>query len=435
MARSDEGFMVGLLEGGVAYFDGNEWQIFPVDPDHPEAGVNDLHVTGQGELLAVAERGGLRFNWEAAMWEVIPQLDGFAANAILEDSDGQLWFAGVGGVYRFDPGLGDWEFTEAGGDELPAWNVTDAVVDEAGVVWFGLAGSGLSRLEAGEWQVWSIGEGPAGNNIASLVEDGDGNIWATLDDGLGVIRYTPADGTWQTFTEADGALDWPGPVGLDRQGRVWIGGWASARFFDGGAWRLFQNDALGEVQAWAISQDEAGAMWFGTERGIVRLDAGDGSAQAFSADDGLPAGGAFYLLPLGNSLVLANVDNKLMAFDGSGWERLFPDQDEVYQIAGGPSGEAWVAGGEWIFVYDGNTWEAIAVPEGWVDRLAVGPDGAVWAGGGDGLARFDPAQGSWEYLAPGDGLLSNHVQALLVARDGAVWVGTDGGLGRYREGQ
>jgi ligand-binding sensor domain-containing protein len=107
----------------------------------------------------------------------------------------------------------------------------------------------------------------------------------------------------------------------------------------------------------------------------------------------------------------------------------------VSQIVGGPSGEAWVAGGDRLFVYDGSTWEAIDVPKGWVERLAVGPDGAVWAGGGDGLARFDPAQGSWKYLAPGDGLLSSHVQALLVARDGAVWVGTDAGLGRYRAGQ
>jgi hypothetical protein len=176
-------------------------------------------------------------------------------------------------------------------------------------------------------------------------------------------------------------------------------------------------------------------MWFGTETGIVRLDADDGSAQAFSADDGLPEGGAPQLLPVGNGLVLANVGYKLMAFDGSGWERLLPDQDEVYQLAQAPSGEVWVAGGEWLFVYDGAAWETIAIPEWWVDRLAVGPDGAIWAGGGDGLARFDPAQGSWEYLEPGDGLLSSHVQTLLVARDGAVWVGTDAGLGRYRQGQ
>jgi ligand-binding sensor domain-containing protein len=176
-------------------------------------------------------------------------------------------------------------------------------------------------------------------------------------------------------------------------------------------------------------------MWFGTEAGIVRIDPGDGSAQVFTTDEGLPEGDALQVFPLGNGQVLANVGYHLMIFDGTGWERLFPDQDEVYQLAGAPSGEAWVAGGDRIFVYDGAAWNTISVPELWIEQLAVGPDGTVWAGSWDGLARFDPVQGAWEYLEPGDGLLSNHVQALLVTHDGVVWVGTDGGLGRYGPGQ
>jgi ligand-binding sensor domain-containing protein len=428
----DGTFVIGLEEDGVAYFDGDEWRTFIVDPDYPEAGVNDLYLTGEGGLLAATERGVLSFDSETETWEVISQLDGFSTNAILEDSNGLFWFAGEGGVYRLDPSLGDWEFYESQSEELPASEVTDVVEDEGGVLWFGLAGCGLSRFEEGEWEVWDIGEGPAGNHITSIVEDGDGNIWVTLDDGLGISRFSPANSAWETFTEEDGAQDWPGQAAVDREGRVWIGAWASARFFDGEMWHEFESDVLGESSVSAIAQDESGAMWFGTDEStIVRFDPGDGSAQVFTTGDGLPEGEVDQILSTRHDLVLANVDSKLMVFDGTGWRREFPDHDEIYQITIAPSGQVWVAGGDRLFLYDGDTWDTISVPELWIEQLSVGSDGAVWGGGWDGLARFDPEKHTWEYLEAGDGLLSGDVNALLAARNGAVWVATSTGLGRY----
>ncbi len=432
LLNADGVFVAGLSEGGVAFFDGEGWQIFGVDPDYPEAGVNDLYLTREGELLAATDWGVLRLDTDAESWDVIPQLDGFPTNAILEDSGGLLWFAGEGGVFRFDPGVGDWEFTEAESDELPAWSVTAVVEDEDGGLWFGLAGGGLSRFQDGEWQVWAVGGGLAGNAINSIVEDRGGNLWVTFDGGGGISRYSPATDTWEVFTEEDGALNWPSPPAVDREGRVWIGGWASARFFDGERWHTFENDALGEHSVWAITQDESGGMWFGTEGSIVRFDPGDGSAQVFTGRDGLPDGGVWQLSSARDGLILATVGDKLMVFDGTGWRREFPDHDEVYQITKTPSGEVWVAGGDRLFVYDGEVWDTIRVPDSlWITALSVAPDGTVWAGSWDKLAHFDPESHTWEDLEPGGGTLPNAVTAVLVAHDGAVWVGTPGGLGRY----
>jgi ligand-binding sensor domain-containing protein len=435
----DGTFVVGLEEGGSAYFDGEAWHTSIVDPDYPEAGVNDLYLTREGELLAAVDRGFLQFNTETDVWDLIPQLDDFGAEAILEDSRGQLWFTGRGGVFRFDPDLGDWEFYESESDELPAYAVNAVIEDEDGVLWFGLGGSGLSRFEDGEWEVWEIGEGPAGNYIESIVEDDEGNIWATMGDGYGIGRYSPTSEEWEAFTEEDGALNWPSPAFVDQAGQVWIGEWATARYFDGEMWQELQNNALSEANVWAITQDTSGVMWFGTDEGtILRYDPSDGTTQTFTGRDGLPEGEVEYLHAVGDSLILAVIDYRLAVFDGTGWRHELPDYDNIHQIITAPSGEIWVAGGERLFVYpagmteySSDAWETINASDVWIDVLSAGPDGAVWGGSWDGLARFDPEQHTWEYLEPGDGGLTHYVEAVLVARDGAIWVGTVAGLGRY----
>jgi ligand-binding sensor domain-containing protein len=433
MLRDGNGaFWVGLDEKGVARFDGKEWQTFAVDPDNPDAGVSDLVLTSQGELLAAASavRVVCRFKPDAGTWEPIPQLDGFPTNAILEDADGILWFAGDGGVYRFDPQTNDWESYEAESQELPGRDITSVAEDADGALWFGMDGSGLSRFKDGQWETWAVGKGPAGNDIGSIVEDGAGNIWGIIGGGGGVGRYNPTTDAWKTFTEKNGALDWPGVLAVDRKGQVWMGGWASVRFFDGERWHPIESDALGEYNVWAITQDESGAMWFGTEVNIIRYNPDDGSTQIFTTSDGLPEGQTYQLASAPDGLIVANVSGKLVVFDGTHWRLQFPDH-QIDQITTAPSGEVWVAGGDRFFVYDGKTWNTIDAPELWVAVLSVGPDGIVWAGSGDGLARFDPKGQAWRRLKPGDGALPTSVKALLVAHDGALWVGTPAGLGRY----
>lgn len=423
--------VVGTDEDGVAYFDGGEWQVSIIDPDRPDVGVNDLYVTSEGELLAATWEGVYQLDSEAEMWDPVPQLD-FSAYAILEDSSGLFWFAGEGGVYRFDPTLGDWESYESQSEELPAWVVTSVAEDEDGVLWFGSAGGGLSRLKDGAWEVWAIGQGPAGNDIEALAEDNDGNIWMAMDNGRGLSRYSPATDQWQSFDKKDGALDWPTPPFVDGEGQVWIGSWASARFFDGEMWHRFENEALDESSVTAIAQDESGAMWFGQEEAtIVRLEPEGGSAQVFTSSDGLPDGEVSQLLPTSYGLTMGTISGKLMVFDGTQWRQELSDQDEISRIATAPSGQVWVAGGEELFVYDGQAWDSISVPDLWVAELAVGPDGVIWAGSWDGLGRYDLQEHTWKYPEPGPGQISESMQDILVARDGTVWVATYRGLGRY----
>jgi ligand-binding sensor domain-containing protein len=418
---------VGLDGGGTARFDGSQWQVFTVDRDNPESSVNVLYLTSGGDLLAATWRGVWRFKSDTAAWELIPELDGFDANAILEDSGGALWFAGHGGISRFDSKTATWQSYESNADQFPAGDITALVQDADGDLWFG-TDSGLSRLEGDKWETWTLGGGVPGNDISALAEDGDGAIWI-VDIDKGISRHDAAN-TWRTFTEADGAPSWFDLLGVDHKGQVWIGDGTTLRFFDGQVWQSFENKALDGASVGAIAQDESGAMWFGTDSGIIRLDSDGGNAEVFSTGDGLPDGEISQLVVTGDFAV-ANADDKLMVYDGTTWRRQFPDHDAIYQMALAPSGEVWVAGGNLLFNFDGKAWKTIEVPEVWIAYLAVGSDGTIWGGGSDGLTHFDPKRQTWKYMKPGDGQLPTDVNGLLVAHDGALWVATSAGLGRY----
>ena len=149
-------------------------------------------------------------------------------------------------------------------------------------------------------------------------EDQEGTLWiGTLDQGLCRLRQQPI-----TVYRHPGspAFNLIGPIRQDRMGRVWLGSGGLARFkdgrfenfyrphrsrdprdlsnrvsslwedTDGGIWAAtldgivrFRDGQLREEQdlssqvkghVWSISQDRYGALWFGGEQGLYRLQEG-----------------------------------------------------------------------------------------------------------------------------------------------------------------
>jgi ligand-binding sensor domain-containing protein len=243
-------------------------------------------------------------------------------------------------------------------------------------------------------------DAPNLRRVRDLLVDAEGRLWIAHRDGLTALH----EGTWRTWTAADGLL--PGPtlsLCLDRDGRLWVGGENGVSMRDGEGWRQITTaDGLGAPEVDVIFQDGAGVMWFGsaspTRGGLSRYDGR--SWQFFTTREGLTHD---------------SVNAIIEARDGTLWIATgFADR----------GGATRLADGEWsgLTRQDGLAGEKVrTVFQDHDDRLWFGSEY-------DGLAIHDGA--TWRILTPEDGLSGWEVKEIVQDRDGAYWLGTEDGVTR-----
>jgi diguanylate cyclase (GGDEF)-like protein len=182
----------------------------------PAEGIHSLLLAHDGTLWIGHRHGTLtrmgvpgRFNTYRD-----PLAADAAFNALLEDSEGQIWVGSYGaGLMRFVHG----RFVHV--------TATGAVVALAqtpdGAIWAGTDGDGLLRLLDGRIQRFTIANGLLSDHIISLLADSDGSLWVGCTAaGLNLIR----NGYIRSFTQNDGLSDaTAGDLVEDSFGNLWMG--------------------------------------------------------------------------------------------------------------------------------------------------------------------------------------------------------------------
>jgi signal transduction histidine kinase/ligand-binding sensor domain-containing protein len=221
--------------------------------------------------------------------------------SVLLDRSGAWWIATPAGLARY--GALPFEALPRAApkmvyttrDGLGGNDVSAVFEDAAGAIWAGAYDSEapLARLVPGavRFQSFRASDGlPAGAPLAFL-EDGGGSLWIGFGAG-GPVRHR--GGAFERLGPAQGA-----PEGfvhdflLDRAGRLWIAnGGAGALRVDAPAGPLravslktTEGPATGSVLC--LAEDAAGFLYFGTTRGVDRLDPKTGRFRHFTTADGL----------------------------------------------------------------------------------------------------------------------------------------------------
>ena len=104
--------------------------------------------------------------------------------SIHADPEGRIW-AGTwgGGVSRYDGG----KWTNLTVKDGLAGNIVYAIVQESnGTLWFGTNG-GVSRYDGKTWQSFTRREGLLDTNVYALAVDGKGSVWAGTRRGVARI--------------------------------------------------------------------------------------------------------------------------------------------------------------------------------------------------------------------------------------------------------
>ncbi|MGB3542308.1 ligand-binding sensor domain-containing protein, partial [Rubrivirga sp.] len=333
---------------------------------------------------------------------------------------------------------------------LPSAVVHSITQDALGFIWVGTE-AGLVRLDGIEVKTYTAtGDSSAlgGSLVQALAPGPGGDVWVGSSSGLS--RYDAARDRFDVVGGLPGSnvLE----VTADGAGGAWVG-------TDGGAARVLEGGGVtigpsGVVRA-ILPYD--GAVWFGTDESVVRLDA-DGQTQSFQSDSLGTLAVSDIVATSTGTFLLGTMGEGLVAFDPAtgrfevvdiGEGLLARNVTDVYED---PSGTVWVAtlggglrsvilGGDTplIRIYESAPEDIGSISDDQISSVFEDRQGILWVGTYGGLDRVDRSRGAATRIrhdAQDPGTLSSGVvQAVLEDGEGVLWVGTDESLDRSSDGR
>ena len=388
--------------------------------------------------------------WCPGAWALDPALDvsqyahtawkvgeGFTKGTIVsiaQTPDGYLWLGTEFGLLRFD-GVRSVPWQPPPGQHLPSTYIRRLLVARDGTLWIGtwkglaswkdgkltqypeLAGQIISALlEDREGTVWAGGQafpppgklcaihggtaqcfgedGALGHGVASLFEDGKGNLWMGALDGLWQWKPGPPK-----FYSLPGEPDGIRGLAEDDDGTLLIGMRGGMRRLVGGKPEPYPLP--GNVQHFVtrrLLRDRDGGLWVGTsDRGLVHVH--QRQTDVFSLPDGLTG-------------------------------------DDVLALFQDREGSVWAATLNGLDRFRDFAVTTLSVKQG-LSSAAVGSvladrDGSVWLGTYGGLNRWN--NGKITIARTGsvkrDGKLNGLAPNSLFQDDrGQIWISTNAGVG------
>ena len=347
-------------------------------------------------------------------------------NAILQDSQGFIWFANQAGLDRYD----GYSFSHISQKPtprgaLPRKYVLAMALDRFGNMWIGTDGSGLASREGATGiitaavKVRGTPVTAPNERIQSLYVDREDRVWVgTADAGVVVIDQT--HGTFRRLrhdSRDDTSLsdDSVRTVFEDQRGRIWVGTDKGLDRVDPLTGKVNRHPtrsnpdvaaAPEQTQVNALLEDSEGVLWVGTTAGLLRLDPRVANAVAYhhSEQDA-------------SSLPSDNVTALL--------------EDEAHRI--------WIGTGDGLALWNRTTGrfstyrhdgaDPASLPSNDIHSLYQDRGGVIWVGTeSDGAARWNPR--SWSFGHHQIPKLNGHgvanIGAFTEDQHGTLWVATLG---------
>jgi ligand-binding sensor domain-containing protein/two-component sensor histidine kinase len=297
-------------------------------------------------------------------------------NAIAIDAEDRIWCATDGGLYRAADVAGLNLTFEAVAPRPPLAIGMSALVDSHGRLWFGMRNEVIEVVHE-RVIVYNAADEVGQFTISDMVEDLDGRI--LVANSSDVFEFIAPDDF----------------AGRGRWQRVWASSQIPrlARLATSVGASIFHAMAgTFELGIHSLAADSTGALWIGTERGLIKYK--DGRQSFYTQAEGL-----------GHNIVMS----------------LFVDRDRNLWIGTGGGGISKLSG-ELMVSFK----EADGLPDRDVTRIIEGADGRIYAITSNGAAaeigegRAKPIQGLGTYPFNNDHVFCD--------RRGDWWVGSDRGL-------
>jgi signal transduction histidine kinase/ligand-binding sensor domain-containing protein/CheY-like chemotaxis protein len=482
MVQDYQGFLWFGTEEGLCRFDGYSFAVYKTNPKQPgslpDNMISALYEDKKRQLWIGTEHGLCRYLREEDRFVSVQEIAD-KVTSILEDDDGNLWAASIGGgLNQLKPGAThfvSYNPSPKDPDTIPSHLLTTLFKDHLGQLWVGTTNAGLALYDpTAEFpnRFKRYAHDPADpdslsdNNVWSIAEDREGNLWVAcyggglniLDRKTGHFRHLRQDGDEDKCLPTDLIT----AITFDQEGALWVGTDGSGVLRMDARSSHFTSHVRYEGSASSMSanvvrsfyQDRQGHLWIGTflgganqvlqpRPGITHYnrDAADPEALqdapvACFADDGL--GG--YWLGAENGW-LDHYDANEGRFLRWRFPAATPAGTAILALKDDLHGKLWCGtyrGGLGCFNTVTETFTtfthrqddpgSLASDEIW--DIAQDTDGLLWVATAIGLDHFDPQRGLVvEHI---DRQLSDReLRVLMIDSGRRLWVGGLGGVTRY----
>ncbi len=488
--QDSRGFLWFCTLEGISRFDGYGFTNFTTDDGLPDRHVNDFLETRQGDYLIATDDGlailnpkGLRGAAEDPLFSVYlpenPQAK--IISVLFEDRQGTVWVGTSGGLFRFVGKDNQFAFENVILSEtLPekdSLGIVCLVKDRRGALWIGTLSNGLFRLlPDGQVEHFTTANNLPSNNIASLLEDKDGRIWAGMrshSDNFGGLCLLVAEPNVnqkiveRNYTVSDGLpTNWVSALYQTSDGKFWVG--------TAGGLCLWQDSGdsvcktytakndLCDSETWSITEDKDGNLWTGTRCG-AKKKARYGFT-TYTTEDGLRnnAVNSIFENRDGELFVSVNVAKRPVSrFDGAGFTLVkpnFPPSVDIYgwgwkqTVLQDSAGDWWFPTGRGLYRFPKPArFEDLAITtpqkidtganDSEVFRIFEDSRGDIWIATTqpNELLRWERAANNWHNYTQEAGFSSRRIGTAFVEdKFGNLWIATgedDSALIRYRNGQ
>lgn len=340
---------------------------------------------------------------------------------IVQDSNGNLWFATQEGLNRYNGyQLENYRYSPTNPLSLSHDATTSIVEDTSGTIWISTRGGGLNRYDSIKNGFSSLlaaapyKNSPLSNDILTIFADRDGEIWLGYDNAFS--RFNPDTGAFVHYFPQQEELPYLGEINSftqDEDGTIWAATLASG---------LLKIDKVPSTIAVVDIGIKGGN---GTERQPIFHVFSDSNNHIWSLS--LSSGATKYDPIKNTSEHYLHSETDLESLSSDTAFDIFEDKDN----------------GLWISTLDGlnlftpesksfkrfNS-ENSNLPSSRIYSIYQSREGLYWAGTVVGLATG--SKNLFPKFNSSTGQLSNDsVNAFGETGDGSIWIGTDNGLNRF----
>jgi ligand-binding sensor domain-containing protein/signal transduction histidine kinase len=433
---------VGGIEGSLCRIVGNDLKCYGKDKSdgNPASFATSLVEDSSGDIWFGCQ---MLCRWDGSsishyMQEQIDHPSGDGVVALAAGAAGSVWVAmdGVG------PGLGVRHYSNGGfmsymvpGFDGATIRAVSLLLDRDQTIWVGTESQGLYHIHDGHADHYGAAQGLTGDEVNSIYEDREGNLWITTDKGVDLFRDIPV----VSFSSTEGLRGGAevSAVIARNDNSLWVG----LR----GALALIREDSVSLTtmadgrpiqDVYAMLEDHLGQVWLGINRTAMVHQLGrffeikgqDGRrlhqiGKIFSFTEDID----------GNIWAIGYDDPKLITHLLRIRDRRVQEDIDVsslvphaHFLAADPAGGIWIGTGDGKLAHYLNGVANIVsngrsgAPAVMMFSFSVDSAGVVWGATNGGLYRWD--HGTLIVMDSHNGLPCSVVTAALLDDSGSLWL-------------